>query len=92
MPELIASVDAPLPDGAPRVRVLYYDDGSLRFRIYASPLHLEECFLTGNKNQHSIIKVVPAFLCPWCGTRATTRHNLAVHIQGCPDRHDHLPG
>jgi hypothetical protein len=91
MPELIASVDAPLPESAPRVRVLYYDDGSMRFRIYTSPLHLEECFLTGNQGQHSIIKVVPAFLCPWCGRRARTRHNLAVHIHGCSEKDRHLP-
>lgn len=91
MPELVASVDAPLPDEAPRVRILYYDDGSFRFRIYSSPLHLEECFLTGNKGQHSIIKVVPAFLCPWCGQQAKSRHNIAVHIQGCPERGTHLP-
>ena len=44
------------PDGT-RVQVLFYEDGSIRFRIYSSPLVIEEAFLTGNKGQNSIIKV-----------------------------------
>jgi hypothetical protein len=44
------------PDGK-RVQVLFYDDGSIRFRIYECPLVLEEAYLTGN--DHSIIKVAP---------------------------------
>jgi hypothetical protein len=49
-------VDGPLGDG---VRVLFYDDGSVRFRIDGTPWFIEEAFLTGNKNQHAIIKLTP---------------------------------
>ena len=42
-----------------RVQVLFYQDGSIRFRIYKSPIVIEEAFLTGNKNQNAIIKVAP---------------------------------
>jgi hypothetical protein len=31
----------------------------MRFRIYKSPMVIEEAFLTGNRNQHSIIKLTP---------------------------------
>jgi len=40
-----------------RVQVLFYEDESIRFRIYDSPLVIEEAFLTGNKGQNAIIKV-----------------------------------
>lgn len=52
--KLIESVPV---EGPTKVRVLYYDDGSIRFRIYDTPLVIEEAFLTGNQQQHSIIKV-----------------------------------
>jgi hypothetical protein len=42
-----------------RVQVLFYDDESIRFRIYDAPLVLEEAYLSGNKNDHAIIKVGP---------------------------------
>jgi hypothetical protein len=29
----------------------------MRFRIYDSPCVIEEAFLTGNSNQHAIIKI-----------------------------------
>jgi hypothetical protein len=46
------------PDGR-RVHVLFYDDGSLRFRInQANPLVIEEAFLTG-EGKHGIIKLAP---------------------------------
>ena len=40
-----------------RVQVLFYEDGSIRFRIYGSPWVIEEAFLTGNRGQNAIIKV-----------------------------------
>jgi hypothetical protein len=46
------------PNGE-RVHVLFYDDGSIRFRIYDCPLVIEEAFLTGNKQDHAIIKAAP---------------------------------
>jgi hypothetical protein len=46
-------------DGPTRVRVLYYEDGSIRFRIYGCPYVIEEAFLTGNRQQNAIIKVSP---------------------------------
>jgi hypothetical protein len=42
-----------------RVQVLFYDDGSIRFRIYDCPLVIEEAFLTGSTKDHAIIKVAP---------------------------------
>jgi hypothetical protein len=44
------------PDGQ-RVQVLFYDNGSIRLRIYGSPWVIEEAFLTGNRGQNAIIKV-----------------------------------
>lgn len=59
MAELVKSERVDGPEGT-RVQVLFYDDRSMRFRIYESPLVIEEAFLTGNKQDHSIIKVAPA--------------------------------
>lgn len=58
MAELKDSQRVDGPDGQ-RVQVLFYDDESIRFRIYISPLVIEEAFLTGNRHDHSIIKVAP---------------------------------
>jgi hypothetical protein len=55
---LLHSVAVYGPHGK-RVQVLFYEDESIRFRIYDSPLVIEEAFLTGNKGQNSIIKVSP---------------------------------
>jgi hypothetical protein len=49
-------VDGP---GGQRVQVLFYEDESIRFRIYERPLVLEEAYLTGNRQGHSILKVSP---------------------------------
>jgi hypothetical protein len=56
MAELLQSerVDGP---GGKRVQVLFYDDESIRFRIYDCPLVIEEAFLTGNRQGHAILKV-----------------------------------
>ncbi len=53
-----SSVRVDGPDGT-RVQVLFYEDGSIRIRVYKSPMLIEEAFLTGNRNQHSIIKLIP---------------------------------
>ena len=42
-----------------KVRVLFYDDGSYRFRVYDCPLVIEEAFLSGNAQGNSIIKLAP---------------------------------
>ena len=54
-PELMKSVRVDGPDV--RVQALFYDDGSMRFRIYDSPCVIEEAFLTGNPQDHCIIKL-----------------------------------
>jgi hypothetical protein len=58
MPELVHSVPVEAPDGR-RVRVLFYDDGSYRFRVYETPLYLAECYVQGGRNDFSILKLVP---------------------------------
>lgn len=45
------------PDGR-RVQVLFYEDNTIRFRIYDSPMVLEEAYLTGRKG-YTILKVGP---------------------------------
>ena len=56
--KLVKSIRVDGPDGT-RVQHLFYEDGSMRFRIYKSPMVIEEAFLTGNRNQHTIIKLTP---------------------------------
>lgn len=58
MPLLIHSVPVHSPDGR-RVQVLFYDDGTYRFRVYETPLYLSECYLQGGRNDHAILKLVP---------------------------------
>lgn len=63
MATLIASGDA-VPDDGPngsltRVRVLWYDDGSMRMRVYRTPLGITEAYLQGGKNDHSILRLTP---------------------------------
>jgi hypothetical protein len=55
---LVHSERVDSPDGR-RVQVLFYDDGSYRFRVYETPLSLTEAYLQGGRNDHAIIKVVP---------------------------------
>jgi hypothetical protein len=57
-PRLIDSQRVDTPDGT-RIQVLSYDDGSHRFRVYKTPMLIEEAFLTGNKQQNTIIKLTP---------------------------------
>lgn len=58
MPERIFSEGLILPDGR-KVRVLSYDDGSIRFRVDDAPYVLEEAFLAGGRNDHAILKIAP---------------------------------
>jgi hypothetical protein len=58
MATLLTSERVDGPDGQ-RVQVLFYEDGSIRFRIYECPLVIEEAFLTGNRQDHAILKVSP---------------------------------
>lgn len=46
------------PDGT-RVQVLFYADHSIRFRVHRTPMVIEEAFLTGNKQQNTILKLAP---------------------------------
>lgn len=57
-PQLVDSERVDGSDGT-RVQVLFYDDGSLRFRVYKTPMVIEEAFLTGNRDQNTIIKLAP---------------------------------
>lgn len=59
MASLLVSVPVSGPAGR-RVRVLFYDDGSIRFRVPdAAPMKLSEAFLSGAK-EPVIIKLDPA--------------------------------
>jgi hypothetical protein len=61
MNTLVYSVDVPRDghEDLTRVRVLYYEDGSMRFRVYETPLGIAEAYLQGGQNNHSIIKLIP---------------------------------
>jgi hypothetical protein len=53
---LIRSEPVDGPDGQ-RVRVLFYDDGSMRIRVHdAGPMVIAEAFLSGH-GKHVIIKL-----------------------------------
>lgn len=58
MPERVFSEGLMLPDGR-KVRVLSYDDGSLRFRVSEPPYVLEEAYLSGGRSDHAIVKLAP---------------------------------
>lgn len=70
MPALVHSVPVHSPDGR-RVQVLFYDDGTYRFRVHETPLYLSECYLQGGRNDHAILKLVP----PEAAHVATTAEN-----------------
>ena len=55
--KLVQSERVDLYDGR-RVRVLAYEDGSIRVRIDDPPYLLEECFLGAGRNAHAIVKLV----------------------------------
>lgn len=47
-----------LPDGR-KVRVLAYEDGSIRFRVSGTPYAMTECFLAGGTQGSAILKLEP---------------------------------
>jgi hypothetical protein len=58
-PARIFSDGFDLPDGR-RVRVLAYDDGSVRFRITGgTPYAIAEAYLQRGKQDHAIVKLIP---------------------------------
>jgi hypothetical protein len=57
-PSIVASIPVDLPDGR-RVRVIAYDDRSIRVRISDSPYFIEEFFGSGTVGQHTIAKFTP---------------------------------
>jgi hypothetical protein len=57
-PSIVASIPVDLPDGR-RVRVIAYDDRSIRVRISDSPYFIEEFFGSGTEGQHTIAKFTP---------------------------------
>jgi hypothetical protein len=59
MAEIIKAQWVDLEDGR-RVRVLAYDDRSIRFRVVGgAPYAIEEAFLSRGKHDHAIVKLVP---------------------------------
>jgi hypothetical protein len=81
MPNIVHSQRVDSPDNR-RVQVLFYDDGSYRFRIYDAPIIISEAWLPGTSGNHAIIKAEPRHRCPVCGVSAKTAHNLQTHIEG----------
>ena len=64
MPERIFSEGLELPPSriypaGRKVRVLAYDDDSIRFRVDGTPYVIVEAFLQGGRNDHAIIKIAP---------------------------------
>lgn len=47
-----------LPDGR-RIRVMAYEDGSIRFRVDGAPYVLAEAFLSGSSQDKAILKLSP---------------------------------
>lgn len=90
-PERNFSQGVELPDGR-KVRVLGYDDGSVRFRIDGTPYAMVEAFLQGGTGDHAIVKLVPVsqwqaveapgFPCPHdgCDTVAKSIGGLRQHV------------
>ena len=56
--KLLSSHPVNGPEGV-TVRILFYDDGSIRIRVNRSNYAIEEAFLTGNRDQHAIVKLAP---------------------------------
>lgn len=58
-PKIVYAETVTCPADGRKVRNLFYEDGSYRFRINACPLVLEEAYLSGNAQLNSIIKLAP---------------------------------
>ncbi|MEU9731081.1 hypothetical protein [Streptomyces sp. NPDC048002] len=57
-PDNVFSEWVTLPDGR-RIRVMAYDDGSIRFRVEGTPYVLTEAFLSGSSADTAILKLSP---------------------------------
>lgn len=57
-PDNVFSEWVTLPDGR-RIRVMAYDDGSIRFRVEGTPYVLTEAFLSGSSQDTAILKLSP---------------------------------
>lgn len=80
--QLIDSQRVDSPDGT-RVQVLFYADHSIRFRVYRTPMVIEEAFLTGNKQQNTIVKLAPRAV---AGVPASFRAlGIRAHLTGEPN-------
>ena len=92
-PERNFSEGLVLPDGR-KVRVLGYEDGSLRLRLDGTPYSIAEAFLAGGSKDHAIVKLVPqtsaqtdeiARTCQICGLVAESvpgvRRHARAHLQ-----------
>jgi hypothetical protein len=58
MAKIIMSEGLVLPDGR-KVRVVAYDDDSVRFRLDRTPYVITEAYLSGDPSSHAIIKLAP---------------------------------
>ncbi|MCD0480965.1 hypothetical protein LO771_00675 [Streptacidiphilus sp. ASG 303] len=58
LPEKVFSEQLALPDGR-RVRVLAYDDGSVRFCLKGLPYVLTEAYLSGGGDDEAIVRLSP---------------------------------
>src|SRR4051794_39917972 len=61
---IVVDAHTVLSNDGRKVRLLFYDDGSYRFRVYDCPLVLEEAYLSGNAQLNSIIKLAPKLTRP----------------------------
>ncbi|MGW1716088.1 hypothetical protein [Streptomyces sp. NPDC002156] len=57
-PDNVFSEWVALPDGR-RIRVMAYEDGSIRFRVDGAPYVLAEAFLSGSSQDKAILKLSP---------------------------------
>lgn len=87
-PERIFSEGVELPDGR-KVRVLGYDDRSVRFRIDGTPYAMVEAFLQGGSGDHAIIKLIP--VSQWQGEAAEIPNFPCPH-DGCDTVAKSIPG
>lgn len=88
-PERNFSEGVVLPDGR-KVRVLGYEDGSIRLRLDGTPYTIAEAFLAGGTKDHAIVKLVPqtsaqtdeiARTCQICGLVAESVPGVRRHAR-----------
>lgn len=88
-PERTFSEGLVLPDGR-KVRILAYDNGSVRMRLDGAPYVMAEAFLSGGANDHAIVKLIPhttpqeselARTCQICGLVAESIPGVRRHAR-----------